>query len=421
MLVAAAPLVGRHQEWAHLQKLWQVAVAGGSHMVLLSGEAGIGKTRLAEELLDWVARQGMTTTAARCYPAEGDLVYAPVATWLRAEPLRKTLTGLGDVWLTEVARFVPDLLSEKPDLPPPSPLTERWQRQRLFEALARAVLGARQPILLLLDDLQWCDRETLEWLHFLLRFDSQARMLLITTVRPEEIGNDHQLKSLLATLRPSGQLTELLLEALNAPDTASLAAYIAGHDFASYKIADLYRETEGNPLFVVETIRMNTGGKSGIEHPFPSNSIAVSGSQLPPTVQAVITARLEQLSPLARKVMSLAATIGRDFTFHVLAQASQDDEDAIVRALDELWQRRIVREQGTGSLDAYDFSHDKLREVAYATVSSALRRQLHRRVAEALEVVHADRLDEVSGLVAAHYEQAGEVERAVTFTSVLRR
>jgi serine/threonine protein kinase/predicted ATPase len=415
MLIVAAPLVGRHQEWAQLQKAWQGAVAGESHLVLLVGEAGIGKTRLAEELLDWVARQGMTTVLARCYPAEGDLVYAPVATWLRAEPLRIALAGLADVWLTEVARFVPDLLAEKPGLPSPSPLTERWQRQRLFEALARAVLAARQPLLLLIDDLQWCDRETLEWLHFLLRFDPQAQLLLLATLRPEEIGDDHPLQSLLAALRPRGQLTELQLEALNAPDTATLAAHIAGQEVGPDAVADLYRETEGNPLFVVETIRMSAAGTKGKEHRVRGVPIAVHDSHLPPTVQAVIAARLEQLSPLARRVMSLAATIGRAFTFGVLAQASQDDEDELVRGLDELWQRRIVREQGTGSLDAYDFSHDKLREVAYATVSAARRRLLHRRVAEAFEVVYAERLDEVSRLVASHYDQAGDVERAVTF------
>ncbi len=413
-LAAVAPLVGRPQEWAQMQEVWQASVAGRPHMVLLAGEAGIGKTRLAEELLDWVGRQGMTTAVARCYPAEGELVYAPVATWLRTEALRMTLTGLADVWLTEVARFVPELLREKSGLPPPGPLTEPWQRQRLFEALARAVLAARQPLLLLLDDLQWCDRETLEWLHFLLRFDPQARLLLLATARSEEIGDIHPLQSLLATVRPSGQVTELLLEALNAPDTASLAAHITGHDVTSDMVADLYRETEGNPLFVVETIRMTTGGTKGMEDPSPGASITALSSQLPPTVQAVIAARLEQLSPLARKMVNLAATIGRAFTFQVLAHASHDDEDTLVGCLDELWQRRIVREQSTGSLDAYDFSHDKLREVAYATMSAARRRLLHRRVAEALEAVYANRLDEVSGLVAAHYEQAGDVERAIT-------
>ena len=414
-LIAAAPLVGRYQEWARLQEVWQTAVARGPHLVLLAGEAGIGKTRLAEELLDWVARQGITTAVARCYHAEGDLVYAPVASWLRADSLRIDLTGLADVWLAEVARFVPELLTEKPGFPPPGPLTERWQRQRLFEALARAVLAAPQPLLLLLDDLQWCDHETLEWLHFLLRFDPQARLLLLATVRPEELGEDHPLHSLLAALRRLGQLTELQLEALNSPDTATLAAHIAGQEVAPDTLAHLYQETEGNPLFVVETIRMNTASRKGKEHRVTGTPLAASDPRLPPTIHAVIATRLEQLSPLARKVMGLAATIGRAFSFQVLAQASQDDEDELVRGLDELWQRRIVREQVTGGLDAYDFSHDKLREVAYASTSTARRRQLHQRVAEALEAVYKDNIERICGQIAAHYEQAGLIEQAISY------
>src|SRR5205823_15131211 len=132
----------------------------------------------------------------------------------------------------------------------------------------------------------------------------------------------------------------------------------------------------------------------------------------PPTVQAVITGRLAQLSPLAREVVSLAAVIGRAFTWSVLAQTSHLDEEMLVRGLDELWRKRIVREQGE---DAYDFSHDKLRVVAYAGLSAARRRLLHRRVAEILEALYADALDQVSGHIAFHLEQADRVEQAITY------
>jgi DNA-binding SARP family transcriptional activator len=231
-LVAAAPLVGRRTEWTRMQAAWQIA-RGRPHILMLAGEAGIGKTRLAEEVLAWADRQGIATAVARCYAAEGDLAYAPVVAWLRARALRAALAALDAVWLTEIARLLPELLAERPRLPRPEPLVESWQRQRLFEALARAVLAGRRPLLLLLDDLQWCDRETLEWLHYLLRFDPKAHLLVVGTVRSEDVPADHPLGSWLVALRRAGQLTEVELGRLDADETAQLAAQVAGRQLDS--------------------------------------------------------------------------------------------------------------------------------------------------------------------------------------------
>ena len=411
-LVAATPLVGRAHEWALLEEAWQHALAGRPHFVLLSGEAGIGKTRLAEELLVWVDRQGLSTANARCYAAEGEASFAPVAAWLRAEPLRRSLSALAALWLTEVARVVPEILLERTDLPSPGPLTESWQYQRFRQALARAILGAHQPLLLLLDDLQWCDQETLAWLHYLLRFDPQAHCLLIATVRSEEITADHPLESLLASLRRDGQVSEIPLGPLDASNTALLAGALTRRDLGQEASATLYQETEGNPLFIVETVRMGVMGERGTSHLSTGKTHAASGTTLPPTVQSVIAARLAHLSPLSRELVSFAAVIGRAFTWSVLAQVSRFDEEMLVHGLDELWHKRIVREQEE---DAYDFSHDKLRAVAYGGLSTVRRRMLHRRVAETLEAMYADALDPVSGHIAAHLEQADRIEQAIAY------
>ena len=395
VLAATFPLVGRSQEWAQLRAAWRSASAGHPHMALLTGEAGIGKTRLAEELLMWASRQGIRAAVAPCYAAEGALAYAPVVTWLRARPLPK----LEGIWLAEVARLLPELLTQYPDLPAPGPLTEAWQRQRLHEALAHALLGDGSPLLLVIEDSQWCDRDTLEWLRYLLHFDSRAQLLVLGTARPEEIQPGHPANDLLSALRRHRQLTEIALDPLDDVATAQLAAHAAGRELEAQAAEDLYRETEGNPLFVVEMVRAGLTGKTGTD-----------SQALPPEMQAVISTRLAQLSPFAHELVELAATVGREFTFSVLRQAQDADDASLVRGLDELWQRRIVRETGAA---AYDFSHGKLREAAYAEMSAARKRLLHRRVAEALRAIHVGDLDSASAQIATHYEHAGLPQEAI--------
>ncbi len=411
---AALPLVGRQSEWNRLGAAWHTATHEQSHLALIAGEAGVGKTRLAEELLTWAARQGVTTARTRCYAAEGRLAFAPVADWLRAEVFQISLPKLETVWRAEVARILPELLAATPDLPPAEPLTESWQRRRFFEALARAVLAAPPPMVLLIDDLQWCDRDTLEWLHYLLRFDQEAQMLLLGTMRIEEVGPAHPLEALLLDLRRTGLLTEILLGPLDAEETTALAEHVTVQSLEATQAAHLYRETEGNPLFVIESVRAGHifGDMYSASPTLAPESPPASPETLPPKVHAILTARLAQCSPPARELAHLAAIVGRAFTFDVLAEASDRDEDTLIRSLDELWQRRIVREYGP---DAYDFSHDKLREVAYAEVSPVRRRLLHRCVAEAFETIHEAALDAASGQLAAHYERAGLPERAIPY------
>ncbi len=368
---------------------------------VLAGEAGIGKTRLAEELLRWALRQGVIAAMAHCYPAEGMLAYAPVVSWLRADMLRPRLRQLNPSWLVELGRLDPELLMGRQDLPSPGSLSEAWQRQRLFEALARAVLAAQRPTLLLMDDLQWCDRDTLEWLHYLLRFDPGARLLVVGTVRVEELDGAHPLAALLEALRGEGRTVEVPLGPLSRDETAELAGRVAGHTLTSDQCAQVYVETEGNPLFVVEMVRAGIAGIAptmsvALDQPAPGTPPPA----LPAGVQAILTRRLQQVAPPARDLLGVAAVIGRSFTFDVLARAAQTDDDILVRRLDELWQRRIVREHGA---DAYDFTHDKLRAVAYASLSPARRRRLHGRVAMALEATDVANLDALSGQIAAHY------------------
>jgi DNA-binding SARP family transcriptional activator len=423
--VALLPIVGREDALARLRHAWAdaVAVPQMPQAVLLVGEAGIGKTRVAEETLIWAARQShevgqpITTALASCYAAEGDLPYAAVVSWLRSQALWPGALALDEVWQAEVARILPELLVEHPHLRMPAPLPEHIQRPRLFEALARAVRQGGQPLLLVIDDLQWCERETLEWLRYLLRQTPQASLVVLGTVRAEEITPDHPLIAFMAELRHTQQLTEIGLGPLDAADTAMLGARIAGHALNAAQAERLYTDTEGNPLFVVEQVRAGFLDQPQALANADDGSIALGVPEYPERMKATLAWRLGQLSPEAHNLASLASVVGREFSVDLLFEASRAgsivgsiDENAVVRALEELQRRRIIRDHGDGS---YDFSHDKHREAAYAELSTARRRALHRRVARALEVVSADALDEVMAQLAMHYERGGEAPKAV--------
>jgi hypothetical protein len=369
-----AELVGRQREWQALLAAWRSAQRGHAQVVIVAGEAGIGKTRLAEELLVWASWQGYLAARSRAYAMEGSLAYTLVTELLRSEALSARWPTLAEVWLVELARLLPEVHDKRPGLPTPAPLTESWQRQRFFEVLARAVLAGPEPRVFLLDDLQWCDGETLAWVRYLLRFAAQARLLVVGTVRSEEIAVGHPLTALRLDLQRQGQWDEIELAALTSEETTTLAAQTAGRPLSSGEAAQLYQAIEGNPLFVVETVYAGLVASvqrwaAGQPEPQPPDLAPPGrGQTLPPKVYAVIQSRLAQLSPLARELVQLAAAIGRSFSYEVLVAASDQSEDDLVRLLDELWQRRVLVLQAS---HRYDFSHDRIREAAYALIGPA--------------------------------------------------
>ena len=405
-------LVGRQSEWQQLQAAWKRTVSGDAHLVLITGEAGIGKSRLAEELFSWVMRQGFATAYTRSYGVEGRLSLGPVTDLLHSKNIRSHIASLDKVWMTEVARLLPELLFEYPDLARPTPISEYGQRQLFFEALARGIHPEQHPLLLWIDDLHWSDQETLEWLHFLLRFEPLNALLILGTARSEESPPEHPLSLLARQLRMEDKISTIELSLLDAAETAKLASEVQGYALEERDTIRLFHETDGNPLFVVETIRANSAGAVAIETNSSKTTASSEAHLPPPRVHAVILGRLVQLSPQARNVAEIGAVIGRAFPLDLLLQAGHDNEETVVHALNELWQKRILWEQ---SVNTFDFTHDKLREVAYLEISAPQRRRLHRNVAQALEVIKADDLDVVSAQLATHYEQAGMLEQAIPY------
>jgi len=393
------PLVGRHAEFRALLNAWHAAASGRPSLVFVRGEAGIGKSRLAEELIDWCRLENVTAIAARCYAGEGRLAYAPIASWLKSEALQPTLRTLDEAWLTDVARLHPELVAARPDVSAPDLQLENWQRLRFFEALSQAFRSAA-PLALVLDDLQWADADTVEWLHYFVRSAAGSSCLVVATARAEEEQDNPALGRMIGQLDRDDLLTTIVLGPLDQTATALLAAAVAERTLDEAAQARTFRDTEGHPLFIIERGRMEQG---------PAGTSAVGELS---RVQAVVAARLALLSSEARETAEVAAAVGRDFQFDLLATASDLEEPVLVRALDELWQRHIVRVQAD---ERWDFSHDRIREVAYSGMGPARRRLIHRRIAQGMELLFASRLDQVSASLAVHLDRGGQPARAVPF------
>ena len=405
---ASDRLVGRQVEWKTLQESWRQTGHGRPHWTLITAEAGMGKSRLAQEMLAWAERQAIPAAHARSFASTANISYGPLVDLLRSDALRPGWEKLADHWLVELSRLLPELHSSRPHLPVPSPLAEEWQKRRLFEVLAQALSGDDRPHLLVLDDLHWADRESLEFLAFLLRQPTPARLLLVGTARSDEMLDNPTLQTVIREAEAQGQFTQLPLSPLTTEETAQLAAQTGGAALNEEAAAALHADSGGNPLFVEEIVRLGDWRLDPSRRQSPisqSHNLQSPISPLPPKIHAVIEGRLARLSPTAREIAAQAAVLGRSFTYPELAAACPLEEGALVDGLDELWQRRIIREV-VG--DGYDFSHDRIRDVAYGVISAARRRLLHRRAGEALLGVHAGELGPVEARLGHHFAAAGE-------------
>ncbi len=409
------PLVGRQPEWESLLNVWKSVLKGECRFVSISGDPGIGKSRLGWELLETLRRQGYTTAYTRCYETAATLSYSPVTDWLRDDSIRAELGKLNPVWLKETARLLPQLLIEYPDLPKPDPLTENWQRIQFFESLTNAFLINKKATLLFLDDLQWCDRETLEWLGYLYHSGCANNLLVLGALRPVEGADNLPLQNLLTDLRNNSKIDEIHLGRLNPDESVKLANRVSGKMENVHP--DIYGESEGNPLFVVEIVRQShfRDRKSNSTEPDSGTAsdrlIQDEFSPVPPRVHEVISGRFKQLSEKSRELLWLMAAIGREFSFRLLAEASGWETGDVIESMEELQNHQIIRELPSG---AYDFTHDKLREVAYFNISGARKRWFHRQIAGAIEAVNPGKTDMYNRL-AYHYDRGEEFTKAINY------
>jgi DNA-binding SARP family transcriptional activator len=409
------PLVGRGAELSRLMSLYEQASCGQPQVVLLEGEAGIGKSRLAATFLEWGRAQGAEVLEARTVHTSEPLSYQPLSEALRPRLEQKAdlRQWLGDRWLAELCGLLPDLAERYPDLPPPA--SERaFASCRLFEALARLshALAAQAPLFIFVDDIQWTDKATLDVFQYLARsWVEHATPALLLLGRCRETRDlEPQMAHWLTSLSRMLSLTRLQLGPLSAKDILQIVRSLSGGEQAqplsqeqapsSSLISErfgawLFAETKGQPFYLRALLQtlLDRGvlvprllaGRGWVFELHPSLlDASLPDNILPPDVRELIQLRLARLSPPARALLAAGAVLEHDITFEQLCQVASLCPQEGLAALDEALQNLLLQEsshcrEGRSGV-CYHFAHDKIRQVVYAAAGDARRRLLHCRV-----------------------------------------
>jgi DNA-binding SARP family transcriptional activator/pimeloyl-ACP methyl ester carboxylesterase len=399
--LAETPLIGREAPLAHIQAALRQAEAGSGRLVAVLGETGIGKSRLVEELIAQAARDNCRILFGRAYESDQILLFGPFVDAFRVDELvwdAAVMEALGPVWRAELSTLLPQFATA-PAMPR---LREQVDYRRLFECIAQLLqqLSAREPLLLVLEDLHWADELSVRLLAFLSRRVQTERIVIVFTAREEELADNPMLRRTLQDLSQQRQLSSVQLVALSQPETAALVGLLAPAQNATIELLgqQVWVATEGNPFMIVETMR---GLQDG----------AAEALALPQRVREVIARRLERLVEGSRSLLSVAAVIGREFEFELLRRAAGCEGEATAEGVEELVRRRLLTAIG----DRLDFTHHRIRDVAYDELLPWRRRRLHCRVAEAIEGLYADRLPDFWEALAEHFERGEQWTKAADY------
>jgi tetratricopeptide (TPR) repeat protein/ABC-type cobalamin/Fe3+-siderophores transport system ATPase subunit len=390
-LAGETPLVGREVELAQLRDALQATLAGQGQLVVVMGEAGIGKSRLVAELVAEASRKGARILLGRCFETEQVLPFGPWINVLRASRLAadgETLDRLGPVWRAELARLLPEIA------PGTSPATPTADLAQLFEAVAQLLerVTLAQPAVLVFEDLHWADEMSLRLLAFAGRRLQRWRLLAVGTVRDENLLEATLLRHTLDELARGRHLSRLSLGSLSREDTVALARTLVQLPSVSRLEEEIWTASRGNPFIVVETLRALRGGALPEDRsPLP----------LPDRVRDLIAHRLERLGDRSRRLLAVAAVVGRPFDFALLQRAADLGEAEAAEGVEELVRHRVLHGSGEG----LEFTHDRIREVVYGQLLPARRALVHRRVAEALEALHAGALEAHALALGTHYRE----------------
>lgn len=411
-LAIDVPLVGRDAELARLTARLADAAVGRGRLVIVTGEAGIGKTALLEEFAAQARSGGSQVLGGRCFESDWSPPYAPFA-----QALADLVAGIDRVELANdlgsvgpaLAALVPALRSLLPDLADPAPVPPDEERFRLLDGVAQFILtrSHRAPVVLLLDDLQWADQASVAMLRHLARTGRTGAVLVVGAYRDAEVDRNHPLADALSALRREVEYDDIALHGLGAPGVVGLLAGAAGHAIADDVAAQWLVQTDGNPFFIKELLRhlveeghltRDDDGRWHLDRPLTELG-------LPRAVREVVARRLGRLSDDAHKLLSAASAFDGPFQLDAAAAVADLDEDRALDALDEALAAQAL--SATARPDVYDFAHGIVREVLHGELSPARQLRVHRKVAEALLAAYGEQRSAAqAGEIAVQYHRS---------------
>ncbi len=419
------PFAGRNEVYDTVLAAWKETAEGARRAVLVSGEPGIGKTRLVSELVRHAHELGTTVLWGRC-DEELSVPFEPFAEALRhyvacvpADRVKAELGSLGG----ELTRVLPDLASRVPGLAAPVQTDPETERHRLFEAVSDflAAMSHTDPVILVLDDIHWADKPSLLLLRHILRSGSPMRLLVLATYRDTDLDRTHPLADVLADLRRQAGVDRVDLGGLGPSEVASFMEAAAGHDLDEPGVAlaqAVFAETQGNPFFVGEVLRHLAESGAIVQRDGRwTSDMTLEEVGIPEGIREVLGRRLSRLSETANRALAVAAVIGATFDLATIEAAGGPTGDELFDALDEAAVASIVREV-PGTVGRYTFAHALVRSALYEELTTNRRVRMHWRIGEALEARYERNIDAHLDELAYQFVEgalAGDPAKAVDY------
>jgi predicted ATPase len=424
-LTGGERFVGRQRELEGLRTKLAVTASGRGGLVLVTGEAGIGKTRLVQRFAENVRAGGTMVLWGACFEGEWRPPYAP---WV--EVLGQLVATLDPARLQRhlgqgappLAQLIPQIRTQLPAIPPAAVLSANEERYRLYEAVVQFLLSvaSEQPIVLVLDDLHWADRDSLEVLRYIGRFTSRSPLLLLGIYRDPDVdaGRHEALNDALAALQRETALERAVLRGFSLPEANSYLVQAAEQELPQALVQTIYNQTAGNPFYVRELFR-HLVEEAKIERRAGRWTTDFSMSELgiPPGVRQVVTRRLARLAPETNTLLRVAAAFTAGFAFYLLPPLTELTEETLLNSLDEALQAGLIRPLG-GKPPRYDFAHAIVRHTLYDSMNPDRQARLHRHIAQVLEQMALSQPNPDSAELAFQYHASAALpgaERGIPF------